>query len=562
LLNRILCFAAVLTSLFFVAACAQAPADLPAARLIVSATAVPTGHRSPGPTPDGPTDPPATIAPLATSTAVPPATLPPPAIDNPRNVEMARSALAAGAEFLWLNRENLGVWRFVPRSFFHPIALEVTADTAYLLDGGRVLRLNLGAPAPPELILQPGDFVADALVTEPLDLAWTAEGLLVLDRVGDVYLYQPDANAWQLERYDRPIGDTSSHYYLALADRVLVEPNYGVALQFMPDQPDRFWHLPEQMRPVDVSTYLSKTYTLLQDTAVLTATVNLYEDTAQIKTFQPQATITQPRQIVATETAVTILDQDGRRLLLLDPVSGDLMQMIQTPPVSTFWTDGQRLILAGQDQLYFVHEPEQWLTVPAGAVFADKAPHDPAFWSGIGPFIVPVQGSQMGRRELQMPGAPRHYRLGIHEGVDFYWSAGTAVRAVADGVVIRAMHDYEEPEEIEFDRRREEVKELGYTSEDSLDFYRGRQVWIEHEDGTIARYVHLSEIEEEILVGTAVAQGQIIGKIGNSGSPASIKGPDEDAHLHFELWLNGHYLGQFLRPIEVRERLTTLFLGP
>lgn len=551
-----------MTSLFFVAACAQAPADLPAAPLVVSATAVATEQSAPVATPEELNDPPATSKPLPTSTAVPPATLPPPAIDSPRDVEMARSALAAGADYLWLNRENLGVWRFAPRSFFHPIALEVTADTAYLLDGGRVLRLDLAAPSPLELLLQPGDFVADVLVTEPLDLAWTAAGLLVLDRVGDVYLYQPDTNTWQLARYDRPIGETSSHYYVALADRVLVEPNYGVALQFMPDQPDRFWHLPQQTRPVDVSTHLSKTYTLLQDTAVLSATVNLYEEAAQVEAFQPHITITQPRQIVATETAVAILDQDGRRLLLLDPVSGDLMQMIQTPPVSAFWTDGQRLILAGQDQLYFVHEPEQWQTVPAGAVFADKAPHDPAFWSDIGPFIVPVQGSQMGRRELQMPGAPRHYRLGIHEGVDFYWSAGTAVRAVADGVVIRAMHDYEEPEEIEFDRRREEVKELGYTPADSLDFYRGRQVWIEHEDGTIARYVHLSEIEEEIVEGTAVAQGQTIGKIGNSGSPASIIGPDEDAHLHFELWLNGHYLGQFLRPIEVRERLTALFLGP
>ena len=176
--------------------------------------------------------------------------------------------------------------------------------------------------------------------------------------------------------------------------------------------------------------------------------------------------------------------------------------------------------------------------------------------------MVPVQGSKLGRRELQMPGAPRHYRLGIHEGVDFYWSAGTAVRAAAAGVVIRAMHEYEEPDELTFSRRRQEVLELGYSPEEFLDFYRGRQVWIEHEDGTIARYAHLSEIEEDITVGTAVDQGQTLGKIGNSGSPASINGPEDDAHLHFELWLNGHYLGQFLRPIEVRERLTALFQEP
>jgi murein DD-endopeptidase MepM/ murein hydrolase activator NlpD len=86
------------------------------------------------------------------------------------------------------------------------------------------------------------------------------------------------------------------------------------------------------------------------------------------------------------------------------------------------------------------------------------------------------------------------------------------------------------------------------------------QVWIEHADGTIARYAHLSGIEADVVEGTAVTAGQLIGQIGNSGSPASISGPTEDAHLHFELWLNGHYLGQFLRPVEVRELVALLFL--
>lgn len=473
---------------------------------------------------------------------------------------MAQAALAEDVDYLWLSEENTGVWRYAPRSFFHPIALELVDDVAYLLDGGRVLRLGLAAPTPPELLLQPGDLVDKVPVIEPLDLVWTGTALLVLDRVGDVYRFDPDIQSWQLMRYDRPIGDTSSHYYVALANGVLLEPSYGFALQFEPDQPDRFWLLPEQTRPVDASTYLTKSYALLQDTAVLTATVALYEDATQIDTFQSNTTISQPRQIAATETAVYVLDQDGQRLLKLDAETGQLTQVIQTPPISAFWTDGERLILAGQDQLYFVDEPAQWQTALAGDIFESLAPHDPDFWSEVGPFIVPVQGSQMGRRELQMPGAPRHYRLGVHEGVDFYWSAGTAVRAVADGVVIRAMHDYEEPNEKSFDEIREEIKQLGYSPEGFLDFYRGRQVWIEHADGTIARYAHLSEIEAEIVEGTAVSQGQTIGKIGNSGSPASVNGPEEDAHLHFELWLNGHYLGQFLRPIEVRERLTTLFV--
>ena len=162
-------------------------------------------------------------------------------------------------------------------------------------------------------------------------------------------------------------------------------------------------------------------------------------------------------------------------------------------------------------------------------------------------------------RDLQMPGASRHYRLGIHEGTDFYWANGTPVYAAASGTVIRATLAYERPSETAFNYRRAENIELGYTSSDNLDFYRGMQIWIAQEDGFVARYVHLSEIVPGIVEGTAVTAGQQIGLIGNTGSPASVNSETEDAHLHFELWLDEAYLGQYLRPIEIRELMAALF---
>ncbi|MBK7893903.1 MAG: hypothetical protein IPJ90_03220 [Anaerolineaceae bacterium] len=57
------------------------------------------------------------------------------------------------------------------------------------------------------------------------------------------------------------------------------------------------------------------------------------------------------------------------------------------------------------------------------------------------------------------------------------------------------------------------------------------------------------------------AAGQQIGLVGNTGSPASVRSESEDAHLHFELWRDDFYLGQFLRPIETRELLEQLFGG-
>lgn len=560
-------------------ACAQnatVQVETGTAAAAASAIALATSQKAPSPMTASPTPSPHasslstdpfTPTPYPTTAPTPTATPLPPQWHNPRDADMARAALAAGAEYLWLNEENSGIWRYAPGAFLHAIALEVDGDMAYLLDGGRVLALNLAAPAPPQLLLAPGDRVEDVPVIEPLDLALDGDGLLVLERAGDVYRYDLARQVWTLARYDRPIGQMSSHYYVALADWTLVEPSYNFALQFGPAQPDRFWLLPPQTRPVDVAAVVGgaaagRVFALVQHTESLTATVVLYESATLVDTFRPTVTMTQPRQVAATDTAVYVLDEAGRRLLVLHPKTGALRRVIQPPLSSAFAVAGQRLVLAGREQLYFVDEPGRRQTIAGGPVFEGIAPHDTAVWSALGLYLVPVSGWRQDARELQMPGAPRHYRLGVHEGVDFYWAAGTPVWAAADGVVIRATHAYEPPDEDDFGRRREALRARGYSTAEDLDFYRGRQVWIEHADGTVARYAHLSEIEAGVEVGTAVAAGQLIGKIGNSGSPASVAGPNEDAHLHFELWLNGHYLGQFLRPVEVRELVAGLFRNP
>ncbi|MEW6446947.1 MAG: peptidoglycan DD-metalloendopeptidase family protein [Bacillota bacterium] len=90
----------------------------------------------------------------------------------------------------------------------------------------------------------------------------------------------------------------------------------------------------------------------------------------------------------------------------------------------------------------------------------------------------------------------------MHTGLDIGSAYGVAVGAAGSGTVIRAGWYG------------------GY----------GRTVDIDHGDGVVTRYAHLSGIN--VGIGEAVGRGQIIGRVGSSGHSY---GP----HLHFEVIVNG-----------------------
>ena len=222
------------------------------------------------------------------------------------------------------------------------------------------------------------------------------------------------------------------------------------------------------------------------------------------------------------------------------------------------------MVLAGRDVLYFYGSaagsgPQAGPSGRDGGQ-AGTLPNDPAWLETLRGLSMPIDGAQITRRDYQMPGSPRHYRLGVHEGIDFYTATSgvtidgrTPVHAVAAGKVIRAMVDYRPLTAAQARAWAAQVAGLGYTPPDVLDGYRGRQVWIEHANGLVSHYAHLSAIAPGISVGALVEQGQVIGTVGNSGTPESVSNPSGELHLHLELWGGGNYVGQFLRPIEVRE---------
>ena len=172
-------------------------------------------------------------------------------------------------------------------------------------------------------------------------------------------------------------------------------------------------------------------------------------------------------------------------------------------------------------------------------------------------------------RDSLLPGSTRIYRYGIHHGVDMYeyvWGVdvpyNAPVYAVADGVVVRADHGYQELTPAQFSELVAECARLHRTPPEVEDLFRGRQVWIDHGGGLLSRYVHLSTIPEEVVTGTQVLGGQVIGCTGNSGTGDGAAGTRNGIHLHFELRIDGEYLGKWLSLWETRQLLQEVFFPP
>lgn len=181
-------------------------------------------------------------------------------------------------------------------------------------------------------------------------------------------------------------------------------------------------------------------------------------------------------------------------------------------------------------------------------------------------FVMPIQDACLPGNERLMPNAEREYRSGVHEGIDFYFGdscvvieRGTPVVAAHAGVVIRADHDYVDLTLDQANELAEKTNTQGFTDEETLDVYRGRQLWIDHGNGVVTRSCHLHRIEPDIAEGILVEQGQVVASVGESGTPESVTAPGTELHLHWEVRVGDGFLGQDRSPEEVRDLYRRLF---
>ena len=169
-----------------------------------------------------------------------------------------------------------------------------------------------------------------------------------------------------------------------------------------------------------------------------------------------------------------------------------------------------------------------------------------------GRFAPPIESGDVPSDPDLLPGAPRDYRGGIHEGIDFPAPTGTPVVAAASGIVARVDLNFLHWNREQQDIALYEALSLGYTPAATLDRIRGRQVWIDHGKGLITRYAHLSAVEP-LAVGQTIEAGTLIGEVGRSGYPQG--GP----HLHFEVRVGDGFYGDGLNGDVLVRAVSRLF---
>jgi hypothetical protein len=181
----------------------------------------------------------------------------------------------------------------------------------------------------------------------------------------------------------------------------------------------------------------------------------------------------------------------------------------------------------------------------------------------------PIKNGFLPPSKESYPNAPRAYRGGRHAGVDILYyhtddsydpvpvSKRTPILAAGDGIVVRADYSYVSLTPSEWKKQSEYYQRNPHTF-DARSF-GGRQVWIDHGDGVVTAYNHMSSIDPSVKIGGTVAKGQVIGMAGNSGLLGDAEGKDWGTHLHFEIWVDSYFLGNGMTNEEVVNYLKWIF---
>lgn len=183
--------------------------------------------------------------------------------------------------------------------------------------------------------------------------------------------------------------------------------------------------------------------------------------------------------------------------LTLENESGEKQELSRKIEVGSKWRPTQHLSMSSSNEAKYTDpqadKEEEWVL---GAL-RDLQPGPRWKGSFSEPSDAP-RSSPYGVRRVR-----NGRTAGFHRGLDYAGAWGSPVRAPADGVVTLVGRDY---------------------------VLLGNCVIVNHGEGLTSLYIHLSSVAVE--EGEAVKEGQLLGKIGNTGAST---GP----HLHYATYFHG-----------------------
>lgn len=457
-----------------------------------------------------------------------------------------------------------------------PIQIMADGERIFLIADGSLYDLSLADVAQggqPKLtnLMPPEKIVGNYLIREFVYLTSDSRtgDLLVLDKTNDIYRYSR-SGVWTMEVPAQPVpGQFPDPQYIAIQEK------QGSILALDSDL-SHIWELSRQ-KPMPKAYYINKQIESAVDMALVqnnegealhiltregtVLRVDRYRSGQSNISMLPFERVNWPSQVQMSTGQLMVVDGNSRSIRFYEPTNftSDVFVVFRHPNMQRLRhaavVDQTVYALAGR-MLYIV--PLAQSNVTCGpVVYDDNFYFDGQNIHDLLPRVrLPFANVVLPIRPRSYPGARRLYRYGLHEGLDLYaldapgLTVGSPVSAIADGIVTRVDSAFVEMTPGEYEAAMRQTQEQHRTGDVLTDILLGRQVHIEHSPQVVSRYGHLSEIPSSVSLGNPAQMGSVVGNVGVSGTSSGAYGTNDGAHLHFEIWINGRYLGQGLNLYE------------
>jgi murein DD-endopeptidase MepM/ murein hydrolase activator NlpD len=391
--------------------------------------------------------------------------------------------------------------------------------------------------------------------------------LVILDKSGDLYEFLPQEKNWQVLRPNSPMGSPDPEYLdmaISGTNICLLDPERNQIWRF-PAVSHKYFKdvMPWRVRPGDISVangvgiaYDGTAWVLRSNGSISRYAADPDKGMAHgipfrwntLPHMRPSRLLTgvganMPLYIVERENnrVVAVDKQGGAAHQFIFPAGSDLRGLVPTAD-GFYIVDGDLLVhrqLAHSDPL----------TMP---------PHPRTIDTRLTGLVMPLKGAHLPRHPGVWAGSRRLYRFGVHHGTDFFDDPGsgthvqldTPIYAADTGKVVRADINFRDMDSSHYTKVIYQCQRQHISTEDNENLLRGCQVWIDHGRGLITRYAHMDKIRPGLQSGMSVSGGDLLGYVGVSGTGENLPGMMKHPHLHFEVFLDGKYVGYGLTPSE------------